>query len=67
MGPKNERGRAAAKPDAVRGDLFSRMLGIVERAGNALPHPATIFLLLALAVLGASAIGSWAGLSAVHP
>ncbi|HRY44029.1 MAG TPA: AbgT family transporter, partial [Thermoanaerobaculia bacterium] len=43
------------------------MLGVVERAGNALPHPATIFLLLALAVLGASAIGSWAGLTAVHP
>ena len=67
MGTKNERGRAAATPASVRGDLFSRMLGVVERAGNALPHPATIFLLLALAVLGASAIGSWAGLTAVHP
>ncbi len=67
MGAKGERGDAAAKPIAARGDLFSRVLGLVEKAGNALPHPATIFLVLALAVLGASAIGSWAGFAAVHP
>lgn len=64
MGAKGGHGRGTA---AARGDLFSRLLGIVERAGNALPHPATIFFLLSLAVLGASALGSWAGLSAVHP
>lgn len=61
------KGGKASGAAAARGDLFSRALGIVERAGNALPHPATIFLLLSLAVLGASALGSWAGLSAVHP
>lgn len=49
------------------GDLFSRFLGVVERAGNALPHPATIFVVLSIAVLAASAVASWVGLSAVHP
>ena len=67
MRANDERRRDEAKAVAVRGDLLSRMLSVVERAGNALPHPATIFLLLALAVLGASALGSWAGLTAVHP
>ncbi len=58
-----------AAPARVRsGDsFFGRALGLVERAGNALPHPATIFLVLSLGVLVASALASWAGISAVHP
>ncbi|MEP0773363.1 MAG: AbgT family transporter [Acidobacteriota bacterium] len=47
--------------------VFDALLGLIERAGNALPHPATIFLLLALATVVASAVASWVGLSAVRP
>ncbi len=46
---------------------LSRFLGIVERGGNALPHPATMFALMALAVIVVSAIAAQLGLSAVHP
>ncbi len=46
---------------------FQRFLGGVERAGNALPHPATLFVLLAGLVILVSAIGSAAGLQVVHP
>ncbi len=67
MGAKGGKGRAAAGGGTAGNDFFSRMLAFVERAGNTLPHPATIFLVLALAVVVASAVASWAGISAVHP
>ncbi len=65
----NSRGkdRTPAEGAIVQGGLFSRLLGIVERAGNTLPHPATIFLVLSVTVLVASAVASWSGVSAVHP
>ena len=47
--------------------LLSRFLGIVERGGNALPHPATLFALMALAVVVVSAIAVQFDLSVVHP
>ncbi|MCB2203310.1 AbgT family transporter [bacterium] len=47
--------------------LFSRSLDVVEKVGNALPHPATIFALLAFLVVIASAIAAALGLTAVHP
>lgn len=47
--------------------LFHRVLDRVERVGNALPHPATIFALLALLVVVASALAAWLGFDAVHP
>ena len=47
--------------------LLPRSLAMVERAGNALPHPATLFLLMALGVIVVSGVASRAGLSAVHP
>ena len=56
-----------AKGAGAGSDLFAKLLGFVERAGNTLPHPATIFLVLSLAVVAASAVASWAGISAVHP
>ena len=40
---------------------------MVERVGNALPHPATIFALLAFLVVIVSAIATSFGLTAVHP
>ncbi len=48
-------------------NLFKRSLDIVEKTGNALPHPATLFGLLAVLVAIASAIGYHIGLTAVHP
>ncbi|GGA72547.1 aminobenzoyl-glutamate transporter [Arenimonas soli] len=47
--------------------LMDRFLTIVERGGNALPHPATLFALLALGVVVLSWVTSMAGLSAAHP
>lgn len=43
------------------------MLDGIERAGNALPHPATLFLLLSVLVVGASAVFHWAGVAVAHP
>lgn len=46
---------------------FQRMLAWVERAGNALPHPATLFALFALAALLLSALGYFLGWEVVLP
>ena len=47
--------------------IFQRMLNWTERAGNALPHPATLFALFALAVLVLSAVGHVLGWEVIHP
>lgn len=52
---------------ATQHRLMDRFLTIVERGGNALPHPATLFALLALGVVVASWLASLAGLSVAHP
>ena len=44
-----------------------RSLAVIERTGNALPHPATLFLLMALAVIVLSGIAARIGVSAIHP
>jgi len=44
-----------------------RSLSIIERAGNALPHPATLFALLAFLVVLLSGLFSLTGISALHP
>ncbi|MBK8228344.1 MAG: AbgT family transporter [Flavobacteriales bacterium] len=44
-----------------------RFLAIIERAGNALPHPATLFAILALVVVLISWIADLSGMSAIHP
>ncbi|MGI9229085.1 MAG: AbgT family transporter [Gammaproteobacteria bacterium] len=46
---------------------LNKLLNIVERAGNALPNPAILFVYLCLIVLFLSAFMSWLGFSAVHP
>ncbi len=51
----------------ARRPALERLLDAVERAGNALPHPATLFALLALAVIVASWLASAADVSVVHP
>lgn len=52
---------------APRKSAIDRFLLIVERGGNALPHPATLFALLALGVIVLSALVSWLGISVTHP
>ena len=48
-------------------NFLNRFLKIVERAGNALPHPVSIFAIIAGSVILLSAIGSWMNLSVIHP
>lgn len=50
-----------------RRSLTDRMLRLVERGGNVLPQPATLFALLAALVVIGSGLASSIGLSAVHP
>jgi aminobenzoyl-glutamate transport protein len=47
--------------------FVEKSLNFVERAGNALPHPATLFGLFALFTLLLSALAVWFGWSATHP
>ena len=47
--------------------LFQRFLDWVERSGNRLPQPVTLFAILVLLVLAGSWIAGMAGLSAEHP
>lgn len=49
------------------GLFFQRLLDWTERAGNALPHPATLFALFALSALLFSALGHYLGWEAIHP
>ena len=50
-----------------KGGMFQRFLDFVEKSGNKLPHPVTLFFLLAVLTLVASAILSAIGISVVHP
>jgi aminobenzoyl-glutamate transport protein len=54
-----------AATDESRG--FGRVLDAVERVGNALPDPVTLFALLAVAVAVVSWLASALGVAAVHP
>ena len=47
--------------------IFSRSLDYIEIVGNKLPHPATLFAILAILVAIVSLIGDWFSLSAIHP
>jgi aminobenzoyl-glutamate transport protein len=47
--------------------FLNRFLGVIERAGNVLPHPATLFVILAAGVLILSAITAALGVSVKHP
>lgn len=51
----------------TRPPLLTRALGFIERAGNALPHPATLFALMALLVIVVSAVAARFDLAVAHP
>ena len=52
---------------APRKSAIDRFLNIVERGGKALPHPATLFALLAAIVVLLSGIAAYFEISAPHP
>lgn len=52
---------------AKKKSLFDRFLDGVEVVGNKLPHPATLFAIMALLVVIISAIAASLGLTAFHP
>ena len=57
-------------PRAPRGDsrrIWTGALDVIERVGNRLPDPITIFVILAFVVLAASWLCARLGVSAVHP
>ncbi len=47
--------------------IFNKFLNITEKAGNALPHPATLFAIFALIVLIFSGVAHWFDVEAIHP
>lgn len=58
--------RESYESTASRG-WFTRFLDAVERLGNLLPHPVTLFALFALGVIAVSGIAGWFDLSVVDP
>ncbi len=69
-GPSNERQPSVQVPAEVeqsRTGLFVRMLDAVERTGNRLPDPVTLFVLSAVLVVLASAVFSALRVEVVHP
>jgi len=56
-----------AAPASPRKSPLSVFLTLVEKGGNALPHPAVLFLLFALGVIVLSAVAARIGIEAPHP
>lgn len=57
----------AQEQNTTKEPLLYRFLNGVERAGNALPQPAILFLILTIIVILVSGLVSYMGLQAVHP
>jgi aminobenzoyl-glutamate transport protein len=53
--------------DTARRGWFSRFLDVVERLGNLLPHPVTLFALFALGVVALSGLAGWLDWSVADP
>lgn len=51
----------------VKKSLTDKFLSVIERMGNALPHPATLFFLMTVLVLFLSWLTSLMGLQVIHP
>jgi len=49
------------------GDWTSIFLGTIERVGNLLPHPGTIFAILSLVIVIVSGFAASTGLEVIHP
>jgi aminobenzoyl-glutamate transport protein len=64
---EGRRGGAAATGSRVSARLLTRALDIIERVGNRLPDPISIFVILAVLVLVVSWITAGLGVTVVHP
>ncbi len=53
--------------ETARTGWFTRFLDFVERMGNLLPHPVTLFALFALGVVLVSGVAGWLGVSVTDP
>jgi aminobenzoyl-glutamate transport protein len=56
-----------SKTSEAKGSFINRSLTVVEKVGNTLPHPATLFALFALAVVIISGIASVFDIVVTHP
>lgn len=52
---------------AEKKSLVNKLLSVVEKVGNALPHPATLFFLFAVGVIILSGIVSMFDVEVIHP
>jgi len=58
---------AAESPEAPdKEGAIARVLDVIERVGNKVPHPAIMFLALCVGVIVLSALLSWAGVGATY-
>lgn len=64
MPPKTMKNAKKNPSGPPKPSLFARFLNGVERVGNRLPHPVTLFFLFALAVVLISALCAALGVSA---
>lgn len=60
-------GRLSNPPKTPRRPVFARALDAVERIGNRLPDPISIFVILAFLVLILSWVTARLGITAIHP
>lgn len=58
---------SSAPASSATSSRFQRILGVVERVGNVLPNPATLFASLAVMVVGLSWVFSRMGVAVIHP
>ncbi|WP_306252166.1 AbgT family transporter [Parvularcula sp. IMCC14364] len=56
-----------AKAQAPKRNSFTRFLDTVEWLGNLLPHPVTLFAILAVGIVLLSGLFGWLGLAVVDP
>lgn len=56
-----------ATPSIARRNLFTRFLDGVEWLGNLLPHPVTLFFLLAVGIVLLSGLFAWMGVAVEDP
>ncbi len=64
---KNEKAETKNEGNQKKRPLSMRALDTIEKIGNSLPHPATIFAIMAFMVVVVSLIGSKLAWTAVHP
>jgi aminobenzoyl-glutamate transport protein len=57
---------AAATAPTEKPGAIQRLLDVIERVGNKVPHPAIMFLALCVGIMVLSAVFAWAGVSATY-